>query len=203
MSNFQSKTKELVNTATAAGVLYRDAPERQFKDMWKGVERLYPERPSKPLPSKDSPEYKKELEKAVMEKQEEFVNQIETAGQVYGIQWARNKVAQERMGKLLKKYDINIKDMKSVAENNKEFVNMLNEDKGFQSLLESRNRIAKAFGISPVGGAQFNGTEAEKKQEKSQPVPFNKNMDMAVLQRRFAKIPNPMTAAEFKGGPEW
>ena len=219
MSNFQSKTKELVNTATAAGVLYKDTPEQQFREMGKAAKRLYP-----------GEENETKLQRSI--------NQADVAGQIYGVQWTRNKVAQERITKLLKNADrslINKADPK------------LDKDKNFVNLVSQRNRVASQFGLSPMNVDDYIGIALVESQEEmldaTTPEPYHIqtktdekghqvyptvskskqldwNMDMiqhgkdryqgrqadamrTVLQRRFAKIPNPMTAAEFKGGPEW
>lgn len=221
MSNFQSKTKEVINTAAAAGALYKDTPEAQFKEMGKAAKRLYP-----------GEENETKLQRSV--------NQADVAGQIYGVQWARNKVAQERITKILKDQDkelINKADPKLEGEKLSSFVNLVSQ----------RNRVAGQFGLSPMNVGDYMDTARKEEQKEmmnattpepvhiqtktddkgntvNQTVSKSKqldwNMDIfqhgqdryqgkqadamrTVLQRRFAKIPNPMTAAEFKGGPEW
>ena len=225
MSNFQSKTKELVNTATAAGALYKGTPEQQFREMGQAAKRLYP-----------GEENETKLQRSI--------NQADIAGQIYGVQWSRNKVAQERIAKLLKKTDSKIA-YKADPEWDKEsaqYENLVN-------LVSQRNRVASQFGLSPMNIDDYMAISYEdgqkamldaktpdtepyhiqtKTDEKGHQVyptvskskQSDWNMDMvlhgkdrykgkhadamrAVLQRRFAKIPNPMTVAEFKGGPEW
>ena len=224
MSNFQSKTKELVNTATAAGVLYKGTPEQQFKEMGEAAKRLYP-----------GEENETKLRRSI--------NQADVAGQIYGVQWARNKVAQERIIKLLKKQDSKITDKANpeLDKDSERYKNLVNA-------VSQRNRIASQFGLAPIGLKQYmyeyKMDEMKAISEQYQPrEPFHIhtktddkghrvyptvsdsrqsdwNDDMirhgqdryqgrqadamrTVLQRRFAKIPNPMTVAQFKGGPEW
>ena len=231
MSNFQSKTKELVNTATAAGVLYKGTPEQQFREMGQAAKRLDP-----------GEENETKLQKSI--------NQADVLGQIYGVQWARNKVAQERIAKLLKYQDRAL--INQAAEPG------LDEESGqykyFVNLVSQRNRVAGQFGISPMNVGDYMGIAcAEEQDEDAQKARLDAelearkpyhiktktddkghqvypivstskqldwNMEMiqhgkdryqgkqadamrTVLQRRFAKMPNPMTAAQFKGGPEW
>lgn len=221
MSNFQSKTKEAINTAAVAGALYKDTPERQFKDMGEAVKRLYPG---------ENGQSKTDIS----------LQRAEVADKIYGVQWERNKIAQERIDKLLKKAD-------------KELINKANSElegeklSSFVNLVSQRNRVASQFGLSPMNvndyigkayddeqNARLDATTYEpfhihtKTDEKGHMVEktvsnskqLDWNMDMVlhgqeryqgkkadamrtVLQRRFAKIPNPMTVAQFKGGPEW
>ena len=227
MSNFQSKTKELVNTATAASVLYKDTPERQFKEMGEAAKRLYP--------GEDG-----------QSKTDKYLQQADVVGRIYGVQWTRNKVAQERIPKLLKNADSKITDKANPKLDNEseQYRNLVNA-------VSQRNRIASQFGLAPIGletymeGYRKNEAEAmyvkneaeamrepyhiqtktddkghmvEKTVSKSKQLDWNMDMILhgqdrykgkqadamrTVLQRRFAKIPNPMTVAEFKGGPEW
>lgn len=231
MSNFQSKTKEVINTAAAAGALYKETPEAQFKEMGEAANRLYPG-------GKGQSKTDISLQKA------------DVVGRIYGVQWARNKVAQERIPKLLKKADSRITD-KANPELNKES----EQYKNLVNAVSQRNRVASQFGLAPIGletymeGYRKNEGEAmldmtagyeprepyhlqtktddkgrtvEPKVSKSlrggwntdmfQPYLFNEQTRYqgrqadamrTVLQRRFAKIPNPMTVAQFKGGPEW
>ena len=219
MSNFQSKTKELVNTATAAGVLYKGTPEQQFREMGQAAKRLYP-----------GEENETKLQTSM--------NQADIVGQIYGVQWTRNKVAQERITKLLKKQDRKlINKVGPYGETTSSFVDLVSQ----------RNRVASQFGLSPMNisdyvdiayedakKAELDATTPkpyhiqtktdEKGHQVYQTVSKSKqldwNMDMilhakdryqgkqadamrTVLQRRFAKIPNPMTVAQFKGGTEW
>lgn len=227
MSNFQSKTKELVNTATAAGALYKGTQEQQFVEMGKAAKRLYP-----------GEENETKLQRSI--------NQADIAGQIYGVQWARNKVAQERITKLLKNQDkelINKANPKLDKESGR-YKNLVNA-------VSQRNRVASQFGLAPIGLETYMegyineameamldmnaGYEQRKpyhiqtktddkgnivNQTVSKSKQLDWNMDMilhgqdryqgrqadamrTVLKRRFAKIPNPMTAAQFKGGPEW
>ena len=225
MSNFQSKTKELVNTATAAGALYKGTPEQQFREMGEAAKRLYP-----------GEENETKLQRSI--------NRADVAGQIYGVQWSRNKVAQERITKLLKKEDSKITDKANpkLDKESEQYKNLVNA-------VSQRNRVASQFGLAPIGletymeGYINNEAEAmltdgyeprepyhiqTKTDEKGHQVyptvskskQLDWNMDMilhgqdryqgkqsdamrTVLKRRFAKIPNPMTVAEFKGGPEW
>ena len=221
MSNFQSKTKELVNTATAAGALYKGTPEQQFREMMEAATRLYPRE-----------ENKNKLQRSI--------NQADAVAQIYGVQWTRNKIAQERITKLLKNQDkelINKADSKLEGEKLNSFLNLVSQ----------RNRVASQFGLPPMNVGDYIGEAYEEAQkamlDATIPEPFHIqtktdekghqvyptvskskqddwNMEMiqhgqdryqgrqadamrTVLQRRFAKMPNPMTAAEFKGGPEW
>ena len=224
MSNFQSKTKELINTATAAGALYRGTPEQQFREMEKAAKRLYP-----------GEENETKLQRSI--------NQADVAGQIYGVQWARNKVAQERITKLLKK-----EDEKLINKANPELDKESEQYKNLVNLVSQRNRVASQFGLNPIGletymdghriEAMLNinagyeprepyhiqtktddkGHMVEKTVSNSKQSDWNMDMVLhgqdryqgrqadamrTVLQRRFAKIPNPMTVAQFKGGPEW
>ena len=232
MSNFQSKTKEFVNTATAAGALYKGAPEQQFREMGEAAKRLYP-----------GEENETKLHRSI--------NQADVVGQIYGVQWSRNKLAQERITKLLKKEDSKITDNANpkLDKESEQYKNLVNA-------VSQRNRVASQFGLAPIGLETY--MEGYRKNEGYEPTymegyrnnegyeprePYhiqtktdNKgymvektvsdrkkldwNMDIVlhgqdryqgkqadamrtVLQRRFAKIPNPMTVAQFKGGPEW
>ena len=221
MSNFQSKAKEAINTAAVAGALYKDTPELQFKDMGEAVKRLYPG---------ENGQSKTDIS----------LQQAEVADKIYGVQWERNKIAQERITKLLKKADkelINKADPELKGEKFKSFID----------LVSRRNRIAGQFGLSPMNVNDYIGKSYEEEQnarlDATTPEPYHVqtktddkghrvyptvskskqpdwNTDMikhgqdryqgkkadamrTVLQRRFAKIPNPMTVAQFKGGPEW
>lgn len=227
MSNFQSKTKELINTATAAGALYKGSPEQQFREMEKAAKRLYPGGNGQ-------------------SKIDTSLQQADIVGQIYGVQWARNKIAQERITKLLKKEDSKITDKANPAldKESEQYKNLVNA-------VSQRNRVASQFGLAPIGletymeGYRKNEGEAmldmtagyeprepyhiqtktddkghmvEKTVSNSKKLDWNMDMVLhgqdryqgkqadamrTVLQRRFAKIPNPMTVAQFKGGPEW
>ena len=221
MSNFQSKTKELVNTATAAGALYKGTPEQQFREMGQAAKRLYP-----------GEENETKLQRSI--------NRADIVGQIYGVQWTRNKLAQERITKLLEKADSII-----AYKSDPEFEGY--KSNSFINLVSQRNRIASQFGLSPMSVGDYIGMEEEDKQKSRPYIPDYEpyhiqtktddkghmvektvseskqsewNMDMimngknryqgkkadairTVLQRRFAKMPNPMTVAQFKGGPEW
>ena len=220
MSNFQSKRKELVNRATAAGVLYKGTPEQQFKEMGEAAKRLYPGEEGQ-------------------SKTDISLHQADVVGQIYGVQWSRNKVAQERITKLLNK-----EDHKITGKADPKLDNESGRYKNLVNAVSQRNRVASQFGLAPIGletymkrhriEATLDMTAREpyhiqtKTDEKGHQVyptvskskQSDWNMDMiihgkdryqgkqadamrTVLQRRFAKMPNPMTAAEFKGGPEW
>lgn len=227
MPNFQSKTNELINTATVAGVLYKNTPEQQFKEMRGVAKRLRPEK-----------ENETKLQRSI--------DRADIAGQVYGVQWTRNKIAQERIVKLLNRQDNKLIDKADPELDGEKY-------RSFVNLVSQRNRVASQFGLSPVDvndyiykayedairqdlEAQLANYEEARKPYHIQTKTDDKgnivyktvselrqldwNMDMvlhgrdryqgkqadamrAVLIRRFAKMPNPMTAAQFKGGPEW
>lgn len=248
MSNFQSKTKEVINTAAAAGALYKDTPEAQFKEMGEAIGRLYGKDKSKVSKNTEKPKTTAEELAQDASWSQRNALKAETAGHIYGVQWERNKVAQERISKLIKQHDKKINRYKSnVKYGSPEDVDELNENKDFINLISSRNRIAAQFGIPPIGGAKFNadaymkGLNEEAMMNAPEPVHLQTKVDdeghqvyptvskskqpdwkddmlqhgqdryqgrqadamRSVLQRRFAKIPNPMTVAQFKGGPEW
>lgn len=227
MPNFQSKTNELINTAAVAGVLYKNTPEQQFKEMGEAIKRL---RPGK--------ENETKLQRSI--------DRADIAGQVYGVQWTRNKIAQERIIKMLNRQDKELIDKADPELDGERY-------ESFVNLVSQRNRVASQFGISPLDvndyiykayedrereklEAETAAYEEDHKYDHIQTKTDDKgnivyktvselrqpvwNMDMvlhgrdryqgkqadamrAVLRRRFAKIPNPMTAAQFKGGPEW